>query len=113
MDQITAISPGIKAALEERKRQIFDKGMDAKHDDAANVAGELCAAAGCYATAAWDVINGFAPDNDPIEFPESWDFAWWRPSADPKRNLVKAMALLAAEYDRLERAEKESEDDPS
>lgn len=32
-----------------------------------------------------------------------WDAEYWRPSADPIRNLVKAGALIAAEIDRLQR----------
>lgn len=32
-----------------------------------------------------------------------WDASWWKPSADPIRNLVKAGALIAAEIDRLQR----------
>ncbi len=38
----------------------------------------------------------------PLEWP--WDATWWKPSDDPQRNIIKAMALLSAEYDRLERA---------
>lgn len=32
---------------------------------------------------------------------EPWDAEWWKPSADPIRNLEKAGALLAAGIDRL------------
>ena len=38
------------------------------------------------------------------DWPKSWDISWCKPSADPQRNIIKAMALLAAEYDRIERA---------
>lgn len=40
-------------------------------------------------------------DEAPDEWP--WDVSWWKPSADPERNLVKAGALIAAEIDRLHR----------
>ncbi len=32
-----------------------------------------------------------------------WDEEWFKPHADPVRNLVKAGALIAAEIDRLQR----------
>jgi hypothetical protein len=54
---------------------------------------------------------GFATDS-PHKYP--WytrtDWPWndddWKPSPDPIRNLVKAGALIAAEIDRLQGAER-------
>lgn len=100
------MSNAIIKAFEERQRQINELGFDAVRDDQyAN--GELNVAADCYATAAFGQVKGL--DNAMrmalIGWPESWDQSWWKPSPDPKRNIIKAMALLAAEYDRIERAE--------
>jgi hypothetical protein len=41
----------------------------------------------------------FGWDKAPSDWP--WEKSWWKPSADPIRNLVKAGALIAAEIDRL------------
>lgn len=39
-----------------------------------------------------------------------WDAGWWKPSDNPMRNLIKALARYAAEMDRLQRR---SGDDPT
>lgn len=86
----------------ERRRQVHEEGWSASHDDA-YTDGQLIDAAGCY-TAAATGIDGLNVEN---LWP--WDPAWWKPSEDPARNLVKAGALIAAELDRLRRA---AGDDP-
>lgn len=92
-------------ALEERQRQINEEGFDASLDDH-YVQGELSQSAIAYAM--HDLPATLMGDNDSmIEFMENiwpWDATWWKPSPDPQRNIIKAMALLSAEYDRLERA---------
>ncbi|UYV20946.1 hypothetical protein K1Y77_17145 (plasmid) [Halomonas qaidamensis] len=89
--------------LEERQRQIHEEGFTAEHDDQ-NKPGRISWAAGCYAMRAGEQAAGFAMTKAaPFVWP--WHENWWKPSEDPKRNIIKAMALLAAEYDRLERAE--------
>lgn len=87
--------------LAERRRQITAEGFTPEHDDALDNA-ELSTAAACYALAASD------PDPDPLDVPGMWPFGvdWYTPSADRRRNLVKAGALILAEIDRLDRAEK-------
>lgn len=88
--------------LEERQRQIHEEGFTAEHDDQ-NKPGRISWAAGCYAMHAGVQAAGFTmPKAAPFVWP--WHESWWKPSEDPKRNIIKAMALLAAEYDRLERA---------
>lgn len=79
----------------ERERQITVEGYSAAHDDEHD-AGELAAAAACYAL----------PDNarDLLATLWPWDYRAWNPG-DRRHALVKAAALLAAEYDRLVRAE--------
>ena len=44
-----------------------------------------------------------------FDWPSSWNTSWWKPSADPIRNLVKAGALIAAEIDRLQRQSQQTE----
>lgn len=90
-------------ALEERQRQIHEEGFTAEHDDQ-NKPGTLLWAAGCYAMHAGEQEAAFATRSAP-PFVWPWHSGWWKPSPDPKRNIIKAMALLAAEYDRIERAE--------
>lgn len=91
-------------ALEERQRQIHEEGFTAEHDDLWND-GELCDAAASYALEAANQNNGsFRPETwVPISWPVNWQKTWWKPSDDPQRNIIKAMALLSAEYDRIER----------
>lgn len=92
--------------LEERQRQIHEEGFTAARDDQ-YTAGELNVAADCYSTAAFGQVKRLpnAMRLPLLGWPETWDKSWWKPSPDPKRNIIKAMALLAAEYDRIERAE--------
>lgn len=92
--------------LEERQRQIHEEGFTAARDDQ-NSSGELSEAAGAYALATSDMLGGIfrSTRHAPTDWPSSWDASWWKLSTDPKRNIIKAMALLAAEYDRIERAE--------
>lgn len=87
----------IEDVITERERQVAIEGWAPAHDDAYR-GGELPAAAACYA------LNGFVPQDG---CPQQWPFAaeWWKPG-EPRRNLVKAAALLIAEIERLDRAEK-------
>lgn len=96
---------GIERIAHERQRQIDEEGWTPEHDDQ-HSEGELPAAAACYARAAEEIAEfdgtgvAFSPSTEP---PDGWPWAagWWRPSADPIRNLEKAGALIAAEIDRL------------
>lgn len=78
-------SSGAELIAAERKRQIENEGFTPAHDLRYN-RGELLLAGKCYA-------------NVPALWP--WSSAWWKPSDDPVKNLVKAGALIAAEIDRL------------
>ncbi len=80
---------GIKLITEERRRQVESEGWSRAHDDS-HGNGELVEAAVCYAVGNSD------------RWP--WDKYWWKPSGRV-RDLVKAGALIAAEIDRLQRAE--------
>lgn len=104
------MSKAFVMAMAERLRQVNGEGFDAAHDDA-YAPGTLAAAGECYARAAyWTLTTDNQLPPPPMIWP--WHAAWWKPSADPKRNIEKAMALLAAEYDRLERAEGEPPNGP-
>ncbi len=92
---------GAELIAAERQRQIEAEGWTPEHDDG-HTQGELAAAAQCY-LARHDVRS------DWNEMPPDWWpwNAWWKPSRDPVRNLVKAGALIAAEIDRLRRTNAE------
>ena len=97
---------GIIKALEERQRQIHEEGFTAEHDDQ-NKPGRISWAASCYAMHAGGQEAGFSTRKIP-PFVWPWHEEWWKPSDDPQRNIIKAMALLSAEYDRIERAKEEA-----
>lgn len=84
----------------ERERQLQAEGWTPEHDDE-HAHGELAAAAVSYI-----VISD--PDGaGDTGYPEEvwpWDLSWFKP-ADPIKNLVRAGALIAAEIDRLQRAQ--------
>jgi hypothetical protein len=77
----------------ERQRQVNQEGWTPEHDDEHD-AGELAAAASCYADPT--IATTFLPTRWP------WDREWWKPT-DQRRNLVKAGALIVAEIERLDR----------
>lgn len=83
----------------ERKRQVVVEGFSRLRDDL-HVHGELAQAAACYAAG---------------EYSDIWPFdeEWWKPEM-PRRNLIKAAALIVAEIERLDRlaAKEAPEPDP-
>lgn len=82
---------GVELIAIERKRQIDEEHWSPEHDDDHDY-NELARAAACYA-----IGND---ENWP------WDEECWKPSPDNRiRELEKAGALIAAEIDRLLRAE--------
>jgi hypothetical protein len=87
--------------IAERRRQVEVEDWTPDHDDG-HKSGELAIAAACYALNATDDTDG--PE---VRFvgAELWPWAdeWWKPT-DPRRDLVKAGALLIAEIERLDRA---------
>ena len=89
----------IELIAEERQRQIDAEGYSAEHDDD-HADFSLSRAGACYALAA-DTATPY-----PYRF-WPWEAEAWKPSLeDPIRDLVKAGALIAAEIDRLQRAER-------
>lgn len=96
---------GATLIAEERERQISDEGWCDSHDDGHDY-GEIIRAALCYAEAALDVLRHNARPVNIAPFLWPWEKKWWKPDhKNAVRNLVKAGALIAAEIDRLQRAE--------
>jgi hypothetical protein len=105
----TDISNAARDVLAERQRQVIEEGLTTEHDDRHDV-GELAAAAAAYALAAADDLHpmsqgdgSFGPGGQP---PSMWPWAphWWKPSEDPRRMLVKAVALGLAQIEQIDRS---------
>lgn len=93
-----ALSDAARDVLAERKRQVDAEGWTADHDDE-HVNGGMAVAAACYAITARQGLEAQAT--------ELWDWtgwakAWFKPK-DPRRNLIRAGALILAEIERLDR----------
>jgi hypothetical protein len=91
---------GIAAIAAERQRQIDVEGWTPEHDDehapqrGRGDVGQMAEAAICY-------IVGSTGVHD-LNWP--WAMRWWKPRSY-RENLVRAGALIAAEIDRVDRAE--------
>lgn len=97
-------TPAVIDVLLERLRQVEKEGWTPEHDDQhANF--EMADAAGCYAHSAAGWNTYAARDRWP------WSLEWWKPGV-PRRDLVKAGALILAEIERLDRASKSSQQEP-
>lgn len=93
---------GSHSIATERQRQMAVEGWTTSHDDT-HRNGELPRAAALYAhhAAQPDHVRALYPPGQPPEgWP--WDPCWWKPR-DPRSDLVRAGALIAAEIDRLDR----------
>lgn len=89
------ISSAIKDVLAERRRQVVAEGWTPRFDDERN-GGELACAAACYA------FNAAYPGSPLLRTFWPWSQSWWKPTT-PRRDLVKAGALILAEIERLDR----------
>ncbi|XPL50821.1 ead/Ea22-like family protein [Enterobacter cloacae subsp. cloacae] len=103
-----AFNPALLDVIAERQRQMSVEGWTPKHDDKHDN-NELAFAASCYAfhsaAASWD----FEDDGTPYDIhpaPKNWPWSpeWWKPK-NPRRDLVKAGALILAEIERIDRQE--------
>lgn len=109
MNQLTKAASDV---LAERARQVNAEGWTPEHDDE-HVDGSMARAAACYVEHAcsrgWvyqDFEDGpqrYASEAVPFRWPDAWDASWWKPK-NPRRDLVRAAALLLAEIERLDRA---------
>lgn len=88
-----ALDAAARDVLAERQRQISAEGWTAEKDDT-YAKFELADAAAQYAllAAGWKHLDVWP-----------WERSWLKPST-PRRNLVKAAALILAEIERLDRA---------
>lgn len=89
--------PGWAVIHRERVRQQISEGYTQEGDDR-QTAGQLAMAASCYATPT--TLRDY-----PLPSLWPWSGMVWKPSQDRIRELAKAGALIAAEIDRLTRAE--------
>lgn len=101
------LSPAAADVLAERQRQITAEGWTLAHDDWQNQYGDLAIAASCYARHAYgrgwvypEKPERYQNEEAPNDWP--WDDTWWKPDS-PRRDLIKAAALLLAELERLDR----------
>ncbi len=93
------LQDGVALIAAERRRQVRAEDWTPVHDDT-HTRGELARAAACYALQ-HTTVSGRA-----IRWP--WDKSWWKPK-NPIRDLTRAGALIAAEIDRLRRADPKSD----
>lgn len=108
----------IKEIAAERERQVRVEGWTQEHDDQ-HVGGEMAKAASCYALCAGVGVASGIGVEDHYSFREDyasagcpsppwpWSREWWKPK-DPRRDLVRAAALIVAEIERLDRAQRNS-----
>ncbi|MFD3300295.1 hypothetical protein [Aquipseudomonas alcaligenes] len=89
-------SAAVRDVLAERNRQITAEGWTPEHDDEHDD-GQIADAAACYALTAAGWSTYAARERWP------WSLEWWKPST-PRRDLIKAGALVLAEIERLDRA---------
>jgi len=106
-------SQAVTDVLEERFRQVQVEGYTSEHDDG-HADGALAKAAACYALCAGIGIATAEGIESHYEFVREyrtagvpspvwpWDVTYWKPK-DPRRDLVRAAALILAEIERLDR----------
>lgn len=105
---------GAELIAAERQRQIEHEGWTPEHDDG-HYPGDMAMAGACYAANAASRETIERGDFEASSQPEAaqqmiqrmwpWDREEWKPKGQ-LRDLVRAGALIAAEIDRLQRAEK-------
>jgi hypothetical protein len=100
--QAPADAMSVRDVIAERRRQIEQEGWTPAHDDGEHKAGELATAGYHYAANAAACL-GVQPGSLHIWDNWPWHPSWWKPTT-PRRDLVKAGALILAEIDRLDRA---------
>lgn len=109
--QAQAVPEGfaIKDVIHERQRQISQEFYSTENDDEYKQ-NELLRAAVCYAEnvvrRGWVFDSNFGPDiYQEEEAPDlwPWDLDFWKPKS-PRRDLVRAAALIIAEIERIDRS---------
>lgn len=93
---VGSLSNAAQSVIAERQRQQSAEGWTPEHDDQYSKS-QLLWASSCY------VLNAIHPFNR-IPFDWPWAPEWWKPT-NPRRDLVKAGALILAEIERIDRQE--------
>ena len=94
------MSAALDSVIAERRRQMDEEGWSAEHDDGWG-GDELSRAASCYALNAFSKYYlGAVPERWP------WSSKWWK-RTNPRRDLVKAGALILAAIEQIDRLAKE------
>ncbi|HAU2966544.1 TPA: ead/Ea22-like family protein [Salmonella enterica subsp. diarizonae] len=98
-----SISAAIIDVIAERQRQITGEGFTPEQDD------EYYRAELVYAALSYISVAVLFKDKDPDSYreccaPASWPWSpeWWKPT-NPRRDMIKGIALLLAEAERQDR----------
>lgn len=97
-------TPALNDVIAERQRQISVEGRTLERDDNYKN-GSMAVAAACYARLGGMWNENWQVPYTAIDTPSNWPWPneWWKPT-NPRRDLVKAAALILAEIERLDRA---------
>lgn len=107
----TVTSAAAVDVLSERLRQINEEGWTAEHDDS-HTFGDMAQAGAAYAAHAAVDLYPFGHDDSTCMAYEAaremwpWNEVWFKPTY-PRRDLVKAAALIIAEIERIDRMQAE------
>ncbi|MCM7137132.1 hypothetical protein [Enterobacter cloacae] len=93
---VGTLSNAAQSVIAERQRQQSAEGWTPEHDDQYGES-QLLWASSCYVL---NTIHSF--NRIPLDWP--WEPEWWKPT-NPRRDLVKAGALILAEIERIDRQE--------
>jgi hypothetical protein len=111
------LSQALTDVMAERRRQIEQEGWTPDHDDE-HLEGSLALAGGCYAAnaATWlamkaDGLKHLIAEGRYAEMSRTllrwpWRKEWWKPT-NPRRDLIKAGALILSEIERLDRQQEQ------
>lgn len=99
------MSAAIEDVIAERHRQITSEGWEPEHDDE-HTEGSLATAGAAYALHAGRSAVPRRRHTYAKKPPGFWPFdhEFWKPKT-PRRDLVRAAALLIAEIERIDRLE--------
>ena len=92
----------VQDVLAERQRQIDVEGFTIASDHANNGEGDLAAAGSSYALSAACALDPRANALDEPPYAWPWEEKWWKPTT-PRRDLVKAAALMIAAIESIDR----------
>lgn len=108
-DATKMVSAAVHDVIAERDRQITAEGWTPEHDDKYEDSQLSRAAAGYTVHAAgngYRTARAYQTAPAPVLWP--WSPHWWKPTT-PRRDLVKAAALILAEIERIDRCAPQSE----